>query len=212
MKIKSFYTTSPIFDGGRFDECKSICVFAAPAVFLHMMRCLWDGESDNTPIDESKERTFVSEVKVDLDGEDIDLCGVLCDDQSFFVAVKDGEHFSAEQTQKVIAKLRSMKRDERNSYNFLNKYVANENNLSECDYNIANFNRFIEIVKEETAKGDIRPIYIFNFFVANHNDIADHFCVNNGVCCKFSNLKSVKSIDEVFTRTDNAFVFNEHNR
>ena len=41
-----------------------------------------------------------------------------------------------------------MKRDERNSYNFLNKYVANENNLSECDYNIENFNRFIEIVKE----------------------------------------------------------------
>ena len=57
-----------------------------------------------------------------------------------------------------------MKRDERNSYNFLNKYVANENNLSECDYNIANFNRFVEIVKEETAKGDARPICIFNFF------------------------------------------------
>ena len=164
MKIKSFHTTSTIFEGGKFADDKSVCVFAAPAVFLHMMRCLLDGESDNTPIDESKERTFVSEVKFDLDGEDIDLCGVLCDDQSFFVAVKDGEHFSAERTQKVIAKLRSMKRDERNSYNFLNKYVANENNLSECDYNIANFNRFIEIVKEETARGDTRSIYVFNFF------------------------------------------------
>lgn len=164
MKIKSFYTTSPIFEGGRFDDDKSVCVFAAPAVFLHMMRCLLDGESDDTPIDETKERTFVRKVKFDLDGEDIDLCGVLCDDQSFFVAVKDGEHFSAEQTQKVIAKLRFMKRDERNSYNFFNKYVANENNLSECDYNIANFNRFIEIVKEETAKGVTRPIYVFNFF------------------------------------------------
>lgn len=164
MKIKSFYTTSPIFEGGRFDDYKSVCVFAAPAVFLHMMRCLLDGETDDTPIDESKERTFVSRVNFEIDGEDIELCGVLCDDQSFFVAVKDGEHFSAERTQKVIAKLRSMKRDERNSYNFFNKYVANEDNLSECDYNIANFNRFIEIVKEETAKGDTRPIYIFNFF------------------------------------------------
>ena len=163
MKIKSFYTASLIFEG-RFDECKPICVFAAPAVFLHMMRCLLDGESDDTPIDESKERTFVSRVNFEIDGEDFELCGVLCDDQSFFVAVKDGEHFSAERTQEVIAKLRSMKRDERNSYNFFNKYVANENNLSECDYNIANFNRFIEIVKEETAKGDTRPIYIFNFF------------------------------------------------
>ena len=164
MKIKSFYTTSPIFEGGKFNNDKPVCVFAAPAVFLHMMRCLLDGESDDTPIDETKERIFVSGVNFELDGEDIELCDVLCDDQSFFVAVKDGEYFSAEQTQKVIAKLRSMKRDERNSYNFFNKYVANENNLSECDYNIANFNRFIEIVKEETAKGDTRPIYIFNFF------------------------------------------------
>ena len=165
MKIKSFYTTSPIFEGGRFDDDKPVCVFSAPAVFLHMMRCLLDGESDDTPIDETKERTFVSRVNFEIDGEDnIELCGVLCDDQSFFVTVKDGEHFSAERTQKVISKLRSMKRDERNSYNFLNKYVANENNLSECDYNIANFKHFIEIVKEETAKGDTRPIYIFNFF------------------------------------------------
>ena len=162
MKIKSFYTTSPIFEGGRFDDDKPVCVFAAPAVFLHMMRCLLDGESDNTPIDETKERTFVSRVNFELDGEDIELCGVLCDDQSFFVAVKDGEYFSAERTQTIVAKLRSMKRDESNSYNFLNKYVANENNLSECDYNIANFKRFIEIAREETE--DTRPIYVFNFF------------------------------------------------
>lgn len=163
MKIKRFYTTSPIFEGGRFDECKPICVFAAPAVFLHMMRCLLDGESDNTPIDETKERAFVSRVTFELDGDEVELCGVLCNDQSFFVAVKDGEYFSVERTPKVIATLRSMKRDESNSYNFFNKYVANENNLSECDYNIANFKRFIEIVKEETDKGDTRPIYIFNF-------------------------------------------------
>ena len=164
MKIKSFYTTSPIFEGGRFEDDKPVCVFAAPAVFLHMMRCLLDGESDDTPIDETKERTFVSRVAFELDGEEIELCGVLCDDQSFFVAVKDGERFSADRTQTVVAKLRSMKRDESNSYNFFNKYVANENNLSECDYNIANFMRFIEIVSEETVKGDSRPIYVFNFF------------------------------------------------
>ena len=164
MKIKSFYTTSPIFEGGRFDDDKPVCVFAAPAVFLHMMRCLLDGESDDTPIDETKERTFVSRVAFELDGEEIELCGVLCDDQSFFVAVKDGEHFSSERTQKVIEKLRSKKRDERNSYNFFNKYVANENNLSECDYNIENFKRFIEIARVETEKGDIPPIYVFNFF------------------------------------------------
>ena len=164
MKIKSFYTTSPIFEGGRFDADKPVCVFAAPAVFLHMMRCLLDGESDDTPIDETKERTFVSRVNFELDGEEIELCGILCDDQSFFVAVKDGEHFSAERTQTIVAKLRSMKRDDCNSYNFLNKYIANENNLSECDYNIENFKKFIEIAREETVKSDSRPIYVFNFF------------------------------------------------
>ena len=164
MKIKSFYTSSPLFEGGRFDDDKPVCAFAAPAVFLHMMRCLLDGESDDTPIDETKERTFVSRVNFELDGEEFELCGVLCDDQSFFVAVKDGEYFSVERTQKIIEKLRSMKRNEGNSYNFLNKYITNENNLSECDYNIENFKRFIEIAREETEKGDTRPIYVFNFF------------------------------------------------
>ena len=100
----------------------------------------------------------------EIDGEEIELCGVLCADQSFFVDVKDGEHFSADRSPKVIAKLRSIKRDDRISYNFLNKYVANENYLSECDYNIENFKRFIEIAREETEKGDTCPIYVFNFF------------------------------------------------
>ena len=166
MKIISFYTTSPIFEGGSFDDNKSVCVFAAPAVFLHMMRCLLDGESDNTPIDESKEQTFVSRVTFELNGEDIELCGVLCDDQSFFVGVKDGDHFSAEKTEATLSKLRKLKSDERNSYSFLNKYVVNENNLSECDYNIENLNRFIEIAKAETQNCDTRPVYIFNFFVS----------------------------------------------
>ena len=164
MKIKSFYTTSPIFEGGIFHGDKSVCVFDAPAVFLHMMRCLLDGESDDTPIDETKERTFVSRVNFEIDGEDIELCGVLCDDQSFFVGVKNGDHFSAEKTAATLSKLRKLKSDEQNSYNFFNKYIENKNNLSECDYNIANFNRFIEFAKEETAKGDTRPLYVFNFF------------------------------------------------
>ena len=173
MKIKSFYTTStsPIFEGGRFDDDKPVCVFAAPSVFL--MRCLLDGETDDTPIDESKERTFVSRVVFELEGEDIELCGVLCDDQSFFLGVKDGDHFSAEKTAATISKLRKLKSDERNSYSFLNKYVENENNLSECDYNIENFKRFIEIAKEETAKGDARPLYIFNFFERLDNKSTD---------------------------------------
>ena len=164
MKIKSFYTTSPIFEGGTFDEDKPVCIFTGSPIFLHIMRCLLDGESDDTPIDETKERTFVSKVKFDLDGEDIKLCGVLCDYQSFFVAVKDGEHFLEKKTEEILSKLRNQKSDEKNSYNFFNKFIENKNNLSECDYNTANFNRFIEIVKEETAKGDTRPIYIFNFF------------------------------------------------
>ena len=54
--------------------------------------------------------------------------------------------------------------DEKNSYNFHYKYIANENNLSECDYNIENFKKFIEIARKETEKGDTRPIYVFNFF------------------------------------------------
>lgn len=163
MKIKGFYTTS-LFEGGKFDEDKPVCVFATPSVFMHIMRSLLDGETDDSPIVESKERAFVSRVNFELDGEDVELCGVLCDDQSFFMGVKTGELFSKAKTEEILSKLRQQKSDERNTYSFSGKYVENENCLSACDYNIANFNRFIEIVKEETAKGDTRPIYIFNFF------------------------------------------------
>ena len=41
---------------------------------------------------------------------------------------------------------------------------------------------FVVLVQIESS------VYIFHFLVANHNDIADHFCVNNGVCRKLSNF------------------------
>lgn len=35
------------------------------------------------------------------------MCGGLCDERSFFVGMKDGEHFSVERTEKIISKLHS---------------------------------------------------------------------------------------------------------
>jgi len=58
----------------------------------------------------------------------------------------------------------SPEKDEKNCYSIHNRYFKDDRNLSECDYNIENFNRFIEIVKEETARGDTRPLYVFDFF------------------------------------------------
>ena len=55
-------------------------------------------------------------------------------------------------------------KDERNCYRIQNQYFKENRNLSECDYNVENFLRFLEIVKAETQKGDTRPIYIFDFF------------------------------------------------
>ena len=55
-------------------------------------------------------------------------------------------------------------KDERNCYRIQNRYFKDDRNLSECDYNVENFLRFLEIVKNETQKGDKRPIYIFDFF------------------------------------------------
>ena len=42
MKIKSFYTTSPLFEGGRFDETKPICVFSESPIFLHNITFSFD--------------------------------------------------------------------------------------------------------------------------------------------------------------------------
>ena len=49
----------------RYTYLSHRCVFAHD-------KCLLDGESDNTPIDETKERTFASSVRFELDGEDIE--------------------------------------------------------------------------------------------------------------------------------------------
>lgn len=54
--------------------------------------------------------------------------------------------------------------DKRNCYNSHYKYVKNDNCLGESSFNIENFKKFIEIAREETEKGDTRPIYVFNFF------------------------------------------------
>ena len=164
MKIKSFTTTSPLFPSASFESDKPVCFFAGASIFLHMMRCLLDGESDNTPIDESKERTFVSRVNFEIDGEDIELCGVLCSDQSFFIAVDTENGFSKFETKKCLSKLFTFKSDEKNYYCMEHKYVTNDDYLSESDFQIANFKRFLRIVKCETKRGDNRPIYIFNFF------------------------------------------------
>ena len=54
--------------------------------------------------------------------------------------------------------------DKRNCYNFHHKYLKNDNYLGESSFNIENFKKFIALVREETVKGDTRPIYVFNFF------------------------------------------------
>lgn len=164
MKIKSFATTSPLLSNVNFEDNKPISVFFGTSVFLHMMRCLLDGEDDGTPIDKTKEQTFVSRVNFELDDKKYELCGVLCDDQTFFVAVNTENGFSEMDTKECISKLRRLSNDAKNHFCLENKYVSNDHCLSESDYRIANFKRFLEAVKEETAKGDSRPIYIFNLF------------------------------------------------
>ena len=164
MKIKSFATTSPLLSNVNFENKKPIYIFSGTSVFLHMMRCLLDGEDDGTPIDKTKEQTFVSRVNFELDDKKYELCGVLCDDQTFFVAVNTENGFSEMDTKECISKLRRLSSDAKNHFCLENKYVSNDNCLGESDYRIANFKNFLEIVKEETAKGDIRPIYIFNLF------------------------------------------------
>ena len=164
MQIKFFSTTSHLFTNVNFESNKPICIFSGASVFLHMMRGLLDGQDDGTPIDTAKEQTFVSRVGFGLEGVEYELCGVLCDDQTFFMAVNTESGFSKSATKECISKLRALSSDAKNLFCLENKYVNNDHCLGESDYIIANFKKFLEIVKEETEKGDSRPIYVFNLF------------------------------------------------
>ena len=163
MKIKSFKTTSPLFPSACFESDKPVCALVGTSIFLHMMRCLLDGEDDGTPIDESQEHTFVSAVNFEHNGKEYEFCGVLCENQRFFVAARDGECFSAAKTRECLEILKEQASDKSNCYCLEHKYYTEENTLSASDYCIANFKSFMNIVKGKTEKGDMRPIYIFNF-------------------------------------------------
>ena len=84
LKIKSFQTEPAVFPSVCFDSEKPVCFFVGAGAFLQLMRCLLDGEDEGTLIDEEKDRVFVSRVAFEKDGESYELCGVLCDDQTFF--------------------------------------------------------------------------------------------------------------------------------
>ena len=55
-------------------------------------------------------------------------------------------------------------KDRYNSYDLYKQYLYYDSILSECERNIEQFKEFIEILKEETKKGDARPIYVSEFF------------------------------------------------
>ena len=56
-----------------------------------------------------------------------------------------------------------------------------------------------------------RFIDIFDFLVADRNDIADHFRMDNGVGGKFGNFKLVERFDKRVARTDYTVVFDKYN-
>ena len=160
MTIKSFSMTSPIFPEAHFDKTKPITVVSGASIFLQTMRSLLEDEETETPIDETKERTFVSRVCFELDGKDYELCGVLCEDDTFFVAADTEKGFSAEETKECLTALRSL--EGKSSCYFGNlEGVENPLMLSESDLRIADLENFIAKAKEEKSE---KPIYIFNFF------------------------------------------------
>lgn len=163
MKIKKFRTTTHLCPLIEFSDDTPIYFFWGASLFLQMMRSLIDGE-DSEPIREGKEIIFESCVSFNEGGENYDLCGVLCNDQSFFAAVRDKDGFSAEKTEKCIEMLKKKASDKLNFFRKGHKYAYNDGFLSESDYFIENFRAFLCVLKEETEKGDTRPIFISNFF------------------------------------------------
>ena len=55
-------------------------------------------------------------------------------------------------------------KDEFNSYDLYKQYFRDSSTLAESDRNIEIFKHFIEVVKEQTNKGDTRAIFVSNFF------------------------------------------------
>lgn len=66
------------------------------------------------------------------------------------------------------------KQDKYNSYDLYRRYFYDNSILSECERNIEQFKGFIENLREETKKGDVRPINVSDFF--ERLDEANGYC------------------------------------
>lgn len=164
MRVKTFAITPAVVPSVSFACNKPVCIFAGHAFYLHAMRELLDGDDDGTPIDESKDRIFVSRVEFEHDEEEHKLCSVFCADRTFFTAALEGDSFSQEKTRVCVKMLQEMASNEKNTYCSEHKYYLGDDHLSASDFCLENFKCFLDIVKRETEKGDDRPIYVFDLF------------------------------------------------
>ena len=163
MNVKSFETNSPMFPRVVFEDDKPICFIAGPSVYLHLMRSLLDGDSEDSEVSESRGHTFVSRVDFDLRGKNYCLCGVLCDDQTFFLAVDKDHKFSPIDTRDCQRLLKEIDLGSGNVFPPLRGAEADEF-FGESDLVERELKRFICSLKEDTARGDERPVYLFNCF------------------------------------------------
>ena len=163
MKVKSFSTTSSLFPQIELSDDKPICAVVGSSVYLHLLYELLAGE-DADPIDPEKSVTFRSRVSIELDGKSFELCGVLCDDQSFFMAVDSGGSDRMTVIAETMDCQRRLKMRNIGAQNLLsceNPIVKNERCLSESDYRLENLHFFLERLRADSARNDDRPIFLF---------------------------------------------------
>ena len=163
MNVKSFETNSPMLPRVVFEDDKPICFIAGPSVYLHLMRSLLDGDSEESEVSEGRGHTFVSRVDFELRGKNYCLCGVLCDDQTFFLAVDKYHKFSPIDTRDCQRLLKEIDLGGGNVFSPLRGGRADATS-GESDLVERELKRFICSLKEDMARGDERPVYLFNCF------------------------------------------------
>lgn len=167
MKINYFESGLPQFAPLSFEEDKPLCFVECGSMLLNLLRALADGGEGGVltaPL-EAEAPLFSSRLKVELAGAEYLLMGSLWGEDDFTVSVEREGVCDLKEAVGILSSLRCLKSDKRNCFDGTAvKAEGRITPLGQSDLLLEAFECFYEGLRQESARGDRRPVYVYAFF------------------------------------------------
>ncbi len=168
MKIKNLQISSLATLDLELDITTPICILRGlySDLALDLIRELIGDYNAIYDPDQFDDGHFVIHSDVEIDGKNYAACYIrnadfMGDNRLAVNFVPNSIEFSKDDTLEFIEKRKNRNVDSSNVFD-RSKYNFNVENLPECDKLFTKFKRFVDELKQATANGDDRPIFIYD--------------------------------------------------